>query len=199
MSLIDILLANRMILVVVGFAALLLSAAVLIAILPNIKLKRNKEKRQPEAVETGQAASTGKKRKKARGKRGRQAEPDEQPAAPAPVVQASAPARQPGEQQATPAEPEADATEGNASAPAQPGETAPQAAQPDDPPAESEQNEPEDKAASAIQSILDSVFEDEDQTARLEALLAGLEPVDISDLLSLAHEVAERLQEPYRG
>jgi predicted lipid-binding transport protein (Tim44 family) len=212
MSLVDILLANRMILLVVGFAALLLVAALLIALAPNIKPKRKKKKaRKPEAVEAEQADGSDRKARKGRSKRkrGKEAPPASGPAAPTQPTQpaqASAAAARSEAQGAVPAGQDV-------SSETPPAGGAPEAA-PDQadgegegegegggegaetPQAEEKPGEPEDKASAAVQSILDGVFEDEDQSARLAALLEGLDPVDISALLSLAQQVAGQLHGP---
>jgi type II secretory pathway pseudopilin PulG len=45
----------------------------------------------------------------------------------------------------------------------------------------------------AMQDILSSVFGDEDTLARHKLLLSGMEPVDMADLLALCNNVAARL------
>jgi cell division protein FtsL len=49
--------------------------------------------------------------------------------------------------------------------------------------------------ASAMQDILSSVFSDEEDSARQEALMKGLDTVGISDLLRLTNSVADELRE----
>jgi hypothetical protein len=66
-------------------------------------------------------------------------------------------------------------------------------------PAAGQEDQPEQQnqegAASAMQDILSSVFSDEESSARQEALMKGLDTVEISDLLTLTNSVADQLRE----
>jgi hypothetical protein len=52
---------------------------------------------------------------------------------------------------------------------------------------------PESAVSSAMKDILSSVFVDEGAEARYEALLAGLEPVDVHELAALCNQVATQM------
>lgn len=55
-------------------------------------------------------------------------------------------------------------------------------------------SENKDAPASAMQDLLSSVFSDEEGQARRDALLKGLNPVDITGLLELCNRVVSQLQ-----
>jgi hypothetical protein len=51
--------------------------------------------------------------------------------------------------------------------------------------------------SSAMQDLLSSVFGDGEAQARYDVLLAGTDPVDIEDLVSLADQIAQKLSAKY--
>lgn len=176
MSLIDMLLGQKIILLSAGFAVLIFFAAIMLALIPRIKrgqAKRAQERAERAAVKAAQmeleaeeAAAQAEKSKPRR----RQVQPSvvQQPTVPAPATAVPAAAiPQPG-QPPKPAE-AAKPTEQSPAAAAQP------------------------EASADIQNILSAVFQDDEALERYEVLLRGLEPVSASDLLELSRTVSDQL------
>ncbi|MCC7446390.1 MAG: hypothetical protein IT324_03190 [Anaerolineae bacterium] len=181
MSLIELILAQKAILLTLVIAVMILMAGVGLSILPRIKASNAKKARQ-------------KARAEALARQHALEQAEEEAAAEAEELAAVAAEAQ-AEVQAAPPEP--------APAPVAPTvvKPAPVAAAPPKPaPAPTPAPTPAPaassggSASSAMQDILSSVFANDEAMARYEVLLRGLDNIDINDLLALCNQVADQLR-----
>jgi len=180
MSLIELILAQKAILLTLVIAVMILMAGVVLSILPRIKASNAKKARQK-----ARAAALARQRAQEQVEEETAEESDELAA-----VAAEAQA----EVQATPPEPVpapvAPVVVKAAPLPVPPKPApAPAAPAPTPAPAASSGG-----GTSAMQDILSSVFVNDEAMARYEVLLRGLDNVDINDLLALCNQVADQLR-----
>jgi Tfp pilus assembly protein PilX len=162
MSLTDLLLAQKGILLSIGLAFLLLIAAVVLTVVSRMRRLSAQRAARRARLEKEQAARNSEI----------QAETVATTVVQAPVGTVSPAPTAPA--QAAPAK--TIGGSGTAKPESQPGQ----------------QPVPED-AASPMQDILSSVFGGDEVSERYEALLKGLEPIDISNLIALSEQIAEQL------
>jgi hypothetical protein len=164
-SLLDLILAQKGILLSAGIAALLLVAAIMLAAVGRIRLAlAQRAQRVRQAVAALEQVEV------------EQQTPDNSP------VQSVEQARP------TPASPQPQVAPSSVN-PVLPAQAALPAVQ------ENQDDQQNQGPASAMQDILSSVFSDEEDSARQEALMKGLDAVGISDLLMLTNSVADELHE----
>jgi hypothetical protein len=162
MSLTELLLAQKGILLSIGLAFLLLTAAVVLTVVSRLRRLSAQRAARRARLEKEQAAVDI------------QAETITPIVAQAPVVKVAP---------TPPAPPQA-----------APVKTAVVAATPKPESQPSQQPVPE-AAASPMQDILSSVFGGDEVSERYGALLKGLEPIDISNLIALSEQIAEQLHQ----
>ncbi len=175
MSLIDLILGQKIILLSAGFAVLVLLAAITLALVARIR-RRSALKARQKAL----AAQTA-------------VEEDDGDVAVTAVRAQAAPRRQQAE---TPRRAAAQPAAPVTSAAVQPGQPPKPSVsfKPAQQPQETQSTTQEPETSSAMQDLLSSVFQDDEALERFQVLLRGLDTVNINELESLCNTVANQLR-----
>lgn len=192
MSLIEVMLARKEVLISLMIVGLVLVLAIVLAVGPGIYRRWKKLSARRKAARAARQAEAM-KAKAAKKKRGRavtsdtdeeeaeaDADAEEEAEAPAAVEPS-------GEKATTPAP-----AEGVAAQP-EPGAEGAAEASSEEEKSEEEEKSSEDVVASAMQDILDSVFVDDDVSGRYDVLLQGIEVGSAEELLTMASRIAAEL------
>ncbi|MFN8564494.1 MAG: hypothetical protein U0703_23390 [Anaerolineae bacterium] len=197
MSLIEVMLARKEVLISLMIVGLVLVLAIVLAVGPGIYRRWKKMSARRQAARAARQAEAAKAKAAKKQKRGRavtpamadeddeaeaDAETEEVAEAPAAVEQSGAKAPAPAPAEAVAAQPEPGA-EG----------TAVEAASEEEKSEEEKEKSAGEGVASAMQDILDSVFVDDDVSGRYDVLLQGIEVGSAEELLTMASRIAAEL------
>lgn len=200
MSLIEVMLARKEVLISLIVVGLVLLSAVSLALVPAFLRRWKKMSARRQAARAARLAEA--KRATTKKKRGRTRTATPKPAIAEAVDDVEAEEDEP---EAPAAEKPAEVATASATsaAPAASGEPADPAATPEataeaetETASEDEEEEQEksaDSTVSAMQDILDSVFVDEDVSGRYDVLLQGVEVGSAEEILSMANQIAAEL------
>lgn len=181
MSILEVVLQQKIILITLVFALVPLLAAIALWMLPRLRRSRiQRQRRVAEAKAAAVAAAANAPERAAETLPVKSALPTaaSQPAQPAATPQAS-PSTPAGQPQP---------------APQQAGAAAPAATPTPETPAE----QPGQPASSGLTDLL-SVFDDDENSGKREALLKGLNPVDMAELAALSQQIAAELHNRQEG
>ena len=196
MSLIEVMLARKEVLISLMIVGLVLVLAIVLAVGPGIYRRWKKMSARRQAARTARQAEAAKAKAAKKQKRGRAVTPatadeddeaeadtetEEEAEAPAAVEQSGAKAPAPAPAEAVAAQPEPGA-EGTA-----------EAASEEEKSEEEKEKSAGEGVASAMQDILDSVFVDDDVSGRYDVLLQGIEVGSAEELLTMASRIAAEL------
>ncbi|MFN8449875.1 MAG: hypothetical protein U0521_15140 [Anaerolineae bacterium] len=196
MSLIEVMLARKEVLISLMIVGLVLVLAIVLAVGPGIYRRWKKMSARRQAARAARQAEAAKAKAAKKQKRGRAVTPatadeddeaeadtetEEEAEAPAAVEQSGAKAPAPAPAEAVAAQPEPGA-EGTA-----------EAASEEEKSEEEKEKSAGEGVASAMQDILDSVFVDDDVSGRYDVLLQGIEVGSAEELLTMASRIAAEL------
>ncbi len=196
MSLIEVMLARKEVLISLMIVGLVLVLAIVLAVGPGIYRRWKKMSARRQAARAARQAEAAKAKAAKKQKRGRAVTPatadeddeaeadtetEEEAEAPAAVEQSGAKAPAPTPAEAVAAQPEPGA-EGTA-----------EAASEEEKSEEEKEKSSGEGVASAMQDILDSVFVDDDVSGRYDVLLQGIEVGSAEELLTMASRIAAEL------
>lgn len=182
MSILEVVLQQKIILITLIFALVPLLAAIVLWLLPRLRQRRiQRQRRAAEAKAAAVAAAANVPERAAKTLPVK---------SPLPTTAAANPAHPAATPQASPSAPAGQPQP----APQQAGAAAPAATPTPETPAE-QSGQP---ASSGLNDLL-SVFDDDENNGQREALLKGLNPVDMAELAALSHQIAAELHERQEG